>query len=489
MDLKTYNDYIIKTINNEVNKQVALINNIILEKINTQLQQSLQIYTDPSTQQNKDFISKLINSTLNTNSANPDVTNLVNSYVDMRIGMMTVTNGNTNANVGTILSKLTDEITTLLASDDTFNGYMSQMLTNYLESNQTLVGALDNKINQLVNSTSLKNVINDRLDRELTQNIENHLLGIVTDMTKSIIPKYIDGIANIYVMMPTITILEKFAEDLYGIPFTLVTMIPISDNTRMMTSVTTRVQMPVPTTTNTTNTINPEFITNMISDNIATYLENQVSSIIPTHNQFIQLYTNMGIQISNKPVIYMGVTTGTNDILLQNVVSINEPLDPMVKYVFLYDLLTTNTQAGTFGEIANRFMVFVNLINQIFDPTPTNNTNNTNNMNTMTNVISQESFDSLVTSLWNFTEYITLINTKLVLNRSIVPSITISRAPRFSSDNATIDFLFMMIKLYVDKLNLRLMQSLLVTSLTSDSVTSYEVKQFKGVITKSRSIR
>ena len=63
MDPRAYNEYMIKTINKEVSKQVATLNNIITEKVNTQLQQGLQIYTDPTTQQNKDFISKLISNT------------------------------------------------------------------------------------------------------------------------------------------------------------------------------------------------------------------------------------------------------------------------------------------------------------------------------------------------------------------------------------------------------------------------------------------
>ena len=490
LNIKSYNEYIVKKVNDEVTKQVNEINRLILDKVNIQLQQALQVYSDGNSPQSKELINKLIVNAIN--SVNPDVANLVNSHVDMRIGMLTVTDGDPMANTGTILSKLTDEIANLVASDDTFNEYMSQLLTQYLQSNKTLTTALNNKINSLIdnitnntnntNNTNINlvNIVNARLDQELTKNVENYLLGIVTDMSKTIIPRFIDGIANIYVMMPGITMLENIANDLYGIPFALVTVVPVQNTINSVTSVTTRQKLSVPTISSNNGTINPEFITDMISENIASALNNQMANVVPHPDKYRELYRNMSIQISNKPVIYMGVNTNDN-ILMHHLVSINEPLDPMIKYVFMYDLLTTNTQAETIGEIARRFLIFVDNVNQIFSPTPAIVASAKSRT---TNAVSQESLDTLITSLWNFMQYITLTNTKIVLNRNVVPDISISRPPRYSSDDETIDFLYTMINLYVNKIKLQLMQALMATAMTSDSIMSYELKRFKGSIAK-----
>jgi hypothetical protein len=204
---------------------------------------------------------------------------------------------------------------------------------------------------------------------------------------------------------------------------------------------------------------------------------------IPGDTDFQNYYNIIGNLIANNYVQYDGSTTiilpPSSPIKLSTVVNINEPIQPLISYVFLFDLLIDNDQINlqTYGETANLFIILVDTINTIFGPTVDIQVEN----NTTMNIITQDNLNTIFTALWNFKRYITLRYSNYKL-QSITP---IPNGTVYTSDSQTLDLLYSIIKMYIDdKINYNMTQVTLYTTLAGSNLINYELQQFKRSVIK-----
>lgn len=443
MNPNAWNDYITNKVDNEINKRLQNLNSSLQGTIITQIDDILRLYQTPGTQFNKSFVNKffsIITSTLvndlNGKVGEHDRSNfreILETYVDERLIILTNDADAVN-NVGSIISKLTNEIALLLSNSKSFNIYGEQLLIEYYNTRSSLKSSLDNKIKDLIDNNEqiqllIMDNVNRRLDVELTPNVERKLLNIISELSRQIIPRLLETIIQIKVTVSDIEILEMMINDLHG---------DIVD--------------------------------------------------------FDRLYAVLSCNIEGHHIQYNGfIPLNSGNILLGAVINVVEPLDPFIKYVFLLDLILKNQDNNKYGELAYRFLSLTKEITDVFSPIPNDLNsirNPINNRNIQKNIISQITFHNIQTKLWDFIRYVSLQNTTTVLNRKYRNNNNHIHdnnenkynGHRFTADDDTIDFLFSVIKINLEKIKLNMIEASLYASFTSDKLLDNEFRRFRNIV-------
>lgn len=459
MDIKSYNTYIVSTINSEVQKQVKIINSHVQQQITMELHAILNQFRDPISNRNRDFVNgmfQLIADILRNNNNNYDLSEIkisLQKYVDERICFLANTSashheineinlkhGTHTTGLNTILSQIANEVAMLLEKNDMFAEHMEHVIVQYFDAKPTLKYALNNKIKNIMENDQnigeiVVNMINDRLDHELTNDIQRKLTDTIMRMAELIIPRFIESITNIKLQINDINIFRTMIIDLMG-----------------------------ETTENKT--------------------------------KILDLYETLRTKILVNRIQYSVPIIQADTILLSSLVSMDDPLNAMIDYVFVLDIIIHGKRNNTnnlsnMGEMATKYIILVDEIVNSFAPTVSHiiNKNSVNNgIQDTQNILSINILNRIIQLLWDFMKHITLLNTKIVLNRRT--NIEIENHPvnlhargkygNYNADDNTIDFLFSIIKLYIEKLKLNLIEATMFSAHTTDNLMYHQMMQYKG---------
>jgi len=470
MDIKSYNTYIVSTINSEVQKQVKIINSHVQEQITIELHAILNQFRDPISTRNRDFVNgmfQLISDILRNNNNNYDLSEIKHSlqkYVDERIVFLASTStsyntideinlihGTNPTGLNTILSQIANEVAMLLEKNDMFAEHMEHVIVQYFDAKPTLKYALNNKIKNIMENDQnigeiIINMVSDRLDHELTGDIQKKLTDTIMRMAELIVPRFIESITNIKLQINDINIFKT-----------------------------------------------------MIIDLIGETTENKP--------KILHLYDILRNKISANYVQYCVPIIEPNTILLSSLISMDDPLNAMIDYVFVLDIILHGKKSSTennMGEMASKYIILIDEIFNGFAPTVShiinkNNINNTNNVNNVNNkihdtqnILSINILNKIIQLLWDFVKYITLLNTKIILNRRT--NVEIANHPvnlharvkygNYDADDNTIDFLFSIIKLYIEKIKLNLIEATMFSAHTTDNLMYHQMMQYRGITTR-----
>ncbi|AYV75527.1 MAG: hypothetical protein Terrestrivirus2_35 [Terrestrivirus sp.] len=460
MDIKSYNTYIVSTINNEVQKQVKIINSHVQEQITIELHAILNQFRDPISTRNRDFVNgmfQLISDILRNNNNNYDLSEIKRSlqkYVDERVAFLASTptsfgiDGINPTGLNTILSQIANEVAILLDKNDMFAEHMEHVIVQYFDAKPTLKYALNNKIKNILENDQnigeiVINMVSDRLDHELTGDIQKKLTDTIMRMAELIVPRFIESITNIKLQINDINIFRT-----------------------------------------------------MIIDLIGETTENKP--------KILHLYDTLRNKISVNYVQYCVPIIEPNTILLSSLISMDDPLNAMIDYIFVLDIILHGKKSLTENNMGDMATKYIGLIDEIFNgfaPTVShiinkNNINNTNSMNNKIhdtqNILSINILNKIIQLLWDFMKHITLLNTKIVLNRRT--NVEIVNHPvnlhargkygNYDADDNTIDFLFSVIKLYIEKIKLNLIEATMFSAHTTDNLMYHQMMQYRGITTR-----
>lgn len=444
-----YNEYITTRINNDIQKKINDFNRVIQDKVTNEINNQLSMYQTPGTALNRMFINKfftIITSTLvddlNGEAIEYDIGRfheIIDAYVDQRLVTLA------NDNVGSIVSKLTAELIHILENNESFNNFAGETLIQYFNARPTLRAALDNKIRELINDTDrigllIRDAVENRLNRDIGTETEKKIISIIERLSLDIIPRLLETMISVKVSVDEANVLKSMQDELYG------DVINVANNN------------------DTTNRA-------VFLDSFRTNGNIGIGGNIM--RAFRRLYDALMTRILRKRIIYRGlITQDSIDILLGSVVSVKEPLDSIVRYVFLLDLLLKPVQEDNgYGPYALRFIELVGAIGSIFG-----------------NPIGSTSFNLIITKLYDFNSYLALKETDFILdydeiqNPQLIDQNAIDKNKLYNADRRSIIFLFNIIKILMDKMKMRLLEASVAVAFSSDKLICEEIAHFRKTL-------